>query len=348
MNSWTESISRLLTWRGALPRHMHLRGISIHISTLLALPLLMAGIATLPTLTALDGRWSAAAVTVPIVWLISLSVRTLAQWLAVGAQSEFELVVGPTGNISHEYDQLSGPSMMSYAVAGQSATMILALIGVLVLGATPSSPGLTLATLLELQTGWHLNAWATQLVWVNTFLFALHLLPASPLDARALYVGWCQISHPGISAGAVHRSLASADSHIGTAAASFALAMIATRMIENQPVGIWNVLLMVSIYMLVISQIEAYQAQQKDELLEPPTLRRRQRPKLASYPDSAFSKFADFDEEPLEMLNPHEVLDIDEILRKLHREGQDSLSAFEKEALLSASRELQAKRQSRS
>ena len=38
MNSWTECVSRWLTWRGALPRQLHLRGLYIHVSTLLALP----------------------------------------------------------------------------------------------------------------------------------------------------------------------------------------------------------------------------------------------------------------------------------------------------------------------
>ena len=37
-------------------------------------------------------------------------------------------------------------------------------------------------------------------------------------------------------------------------------------------------------------------------------------------------------------------VDIDEILRKLHREGVDSLSLIEQQALLTASRELQQKR----
>ncbi len=122
--------------------------------------------------------------------------------------------------------------------------------------------------------------------------------------------------------------------------------MIATRDDGKQSAGVWHFLLMVSIYMLLISQIEAYQAQRADELTQSPSLRRRQRPQLASYSDSSFSKFADYDEDPLDIPSPHEILDVDEILRKLHREGQDSLSAFEKEALLSASRELKARRQS--
>lgn len=347
MSSWTECVSHLLTWRGAVPRQMHLRGIYIHVSTLLAIPLAALAIFLVPLFTSLDGQWKVAAITIPLVWLTSLGIRILAQWLSLGSQSDFDLVVGPTGNISQEYDQLTGPNMMSYAVAGQSATMIMALIGALVLGATNSSPVLTFASVLELQTGWHLNAWASQLIWVNTFLFCMHLLPAAPFDARALYVGWRHISQPGVSAGTIHRLLSSVNSHIGTALASFSLAMLMVRIMENQPAGVWHFLLMVSIYMFVVSQIEGYQGQRADELTEPPTPRRRQRPQLASYSDTSFSKFSDYDEDPLDIPSPHEVLDIDEILRKLHREGQESLSAFEKEALLSASRELKARRQSK-
>lgn len=346
MNSWTESITRLLTWRGAMPSQLHLRCVYVHMSTLLAVPAVALGIAAVPYVTTLDGRWSIAAITLPIVWLLSLAVRIGAQWMAIGNQAGFELVIGPTGNLSHEYDQLSGPNMMSYAVAGQSATLITALVGMLALGAAPSSPGLTLATLLELQTGWQWSAWASQLLWVNSLLFAMHTLPASPFDARALYVGWRHISHPGLAASSVYRSLSSIDSHIGTAGAAFSLAMIFVRWMDSQPPGAWYFVLMVSIYLLVVSQIEAYHAHQAEEFLDPPAPRKRQRPRLASYPDSTFSKFADYDEDALDIPSPHEVLDVDEILRKLHREGQDSLSAFEKEALLSASRELKARRQS--
>ncbi len=346
MNSWTDSIIRFLSWRGELPKSLHLRGIYVHVSTILAWPVTALAILLIPEFTSLDGRWSVAALTLPIVWLVSLTVRILAQWLAIGAQSNIEVVVGPTGNISHEYEQLSGPNMMSYAVAGQAATMIMALIGVLILGASPSAPGLTLASLLELQTGWHWNAWASQLLWVNAFLFVMHLLPSSPFDARALYVGWCHISRPGVSRGRVLRMLASVSSHLGTAVASFSLALIVTRMMENEPAGIWHFLLVVSIYLLFMSQIEAYHAHQEDELYEPPAPRRRQRPQLASYPESSFSKFADYPDDSFDAPSPHEILDVDEILRKLHREGQDALSAFEKEALLSASRELKARRKS--
>lgn len=71
--------------------------------------------------------------------------------------------------------------MLAYAVAGQASTLLMGLLGVLILGAVTSSPvdGIALATLLDLQTGWGADAWASQLVWVNGFLFLLHMLPAA-------------------------------------------------------------------------------------------------------------------------------------------------------------------------
>ncbi len=136
--------------------------------------------------TSLDGQWNVAALTIPIVWLVSLAARTLAQWLLIGSDVDFELVVGPTGNISSDYDQLTGANMITYAMAGQSVTLVISLIGFFLLGTDPSSPGLTLATILELQTGWHWHAWASQIVWVNTFLFAMHFCPRAVRCQSAL------------------------------------------------------------------------------------------------------------------------------------------------------------------
>ncbi len=83
---------------------------------------------------------------------------------------------------------------------------------------------------------------------------------------------------------------------------------------------------MVSIYLLVISQIEAYHAQQADDYLEPPTPRRRQRHNWLRIPILPFQNSL-IRRRSAGGPSPHEVLDVDEILRKLHREGQESLSA---------------------
>jgi hypothetical protein len=244
--------------------------------------------------------------------------------------------------------------MLSYAVAGQSATLLLGLLGLLVLGAIAPTPasGLTLASILDFQSGWGSNAWASQIVWINAFLFGLHLLPAAPFDARALIVGWSRVSQPNLPVWRLHRLLASTDSHLAVGLAGFALAMIATRLATMDSVIMWYALLFVSIYLLMVSQFETFQAQQEEEFAEPelphtwrkrdPTSSiniQRQSKLMSEYRSgSAYS-------ESVELSSMAETLDIDEILRKLHREGQDALSAFETEALMSASREIQARRQ---
>ena len=354
MIGWRERIHYVLTWRGGLPSRLGLERVFIHLSTFVALPLSAAVLLLISNSAPGYAELRTAAVTLPIVWLGSLIARVAAQLLALGSHGdEFEMVIGPVGNMSNDYQELSGPAMLSYAVAGQSATLLLSLLGLLVLGAMAPSPaaGLTLASVLDFQSGWGNNAWASQVVWVNAFLFALHLLPAAPFDTRALVVGWCHVSRPNLPAWSVYRLLAAIDSHLAVAMAGFALAMIATRLAAMESVLVWYALLFVSIYLLTVSQFEAYEAHSEEEIAQEiprswrqrdpaSTLNLQRQPKLSSdySPLSSFADSADVAQGP-------DALDIDEILRKLHREGQDALSAYEKEALLIASRELQARRQ---
>ncbi|MGN6134106.1 MAG: hypothetical protein ACTHOU_06365 [Aureliella sp.] len=355
MTPWRERMRHVLTWRGALSSRFGLERVTLHLTAVLALPLTAIALLLLSASSPGYAELRTAAITLPIVWVASLIVRVAAQVLAIGSHGdEFEMVIGPTGNMSNDYQHLSGPAMLSYAVAGQSATLLLAMLGLLVLGAIAPSPanGLTIASILDFHAGWGSNAWASQIVWVNAFLFGLHLLPAAPFDARALVVGWTQVSRPNLPPWRVHRLLAAIDSHLAVGLAGFALAMIATRLAAMEPVFSWYALLFVAVYLLTLSQFEAYQAQQEEEFSTEPPLARpwKQRdpagvnllrqPKLGG-DYATLSSFA----EPPEAAPAPEALDIDEILRKLHREGQEALSAFEKEALLIASRELQARRQ---
>lgn len=356
MNVWREKLTQALTWRMALPSRFGLEHVYVHLSAIIALPLAAIGLGASLAAAPNYEELKTAAITLPIVWILSLVIRVAAQLLAIGSHGDdFEMVIGPAGNISNDYERLSGPAMLSYAVAGQSATLLLSFLGLLVLGAVAPSPanGLTLAWILDLQTGWSSNAWASQIVWVNGFLFLLHLLPAAPFDSRALVVGWCQVSRPAMSHAQVHRLLASIDSHLALAIAGFSLAMIVTRLSTMESVAIWYALLVVSIFLLTISQLESYLAQQQDDLAEPllprswkerdtaGSVHRQRRTKLSGeYSELPFGESADAPSD-------HEVVDVDEILRKLHREGQEALSPLEKEALLTASRELQARRQPR-
>lgn len=355
MSGWREKVASVLTWRGGLPSRLGLQHVYIHLSALIALPMTAIALGVLSASYAGYSELRTAAITLPIVWAASLLVRIAAQMLAIGSHGdELEIVVGPAGNISNDYEQLSGPAMLSYAVAGQSATLLLALLGLLVLGAIAPTPasGLTMASIFDFQSGWSSNAWASQIVWVNAFLFLMHLLPAAPFDARALFVGWHRVSRPGSPPWRLHRLLASTDSHLAIGLAGFALAMIATRLANMDSVLVWYAFLFVSIYLLTVSQLELFQAQQEEEFAEPelpPSWKKRdpansiniqrQSKMMTEYQSS--STYG----ESVELSSMAETLDIDEILRKLHREGQDALSPFEKEALMSASREIQARRQ---
>ncbi len=354
MRLWNELAGQILNWRGSLPKNWRLEFVSIHFSALFGL-----AISGLVLITALcvwpeERGLQTVAITLPVIWIGSLLLRITAQLLAIGSHGDHhEMVIGPVGNLSSDYEQLSGPAMMSYAVAGQAATVLVGFLGLLILSAVSPTPttGLTIATVLDFRTGWDSAAWASQIVWVNGFLFVLHLLPAAPFDARALYVGWCRVSRPGIATSEIHRLLATTNSHLAIGMAAFSLAMIISRLTSMEPAIVWYCLLAVSVYLLIASQIEIYQAEREEVYVDHPLTRgwsernvTQARERNSSYdPEFEFSESFD----SLDTPSPHEVLDIDEILRKLHREGQDALSPFEKEALLSASRELQARRQTR-
>ncbi len=47
-----------------------------------------------------------------------------------------------SGQLQHlsDYDQLTGANMITYAMAGQSVTLVISLIGFFLLGTDPSSP----------------------------------------------------------------------------------------------------------------------------------------------------------------------------------------------------------------
>jgi len=353
MNEYRPKLAELLTWRGAFPARWGLHHLSIHLSALIAIALTSIVLLILASSSVANAELRTAAITLPVVWVFSLSIRIVAQRLAIGARGDqLEIVVGPAGNISNDYENLSGPNMLSYAVAGQSATLLVGLLGLLILAAIAPTPatGLTLAALLDFQSGWSSHAWASQTVWVNVFLFAIHLLPAAPFDTRALIVGWCHVSQPNWTSARISRLLAATASHLAVGIAGFALAMIATRLAAHEPVVIWYAFLLVSVYLLSVSQFESFQAQQEEELSEPLTRswRRSVQASLNLQRSSASYGDPDTDEAytpPDNDFLPHPPLDVDEILRKLHREGQEALSVREKDALLNASRQLQARRQ---
>ncbi|MFO1064173.1 MAG: hypothetical protein U0892_09945 [Pirellulales bacterium] len=295
-------------------------------------------------------------VTLPVVWLISRIVRLAAQVLAIGSHGdEFEMVVGPTGNTSSDYELLSGPAMLSYAMAGQAATLLLSLLGLLVRAAiaptASPTPDLTLASIFDLGTGWGSDAWASQILWVNGFLFVIHLLPAVPFDTRALLVGWFRITQPQAPSSVHYRALASAGSHLAVLIAGAAGAMILSQLGNTEGFNLWYAAVLISIYLFMISQFELLKSRDEEDIdgLKPrPTLRRDHQAAAQTGRHlklhAGHQTFLDDELLSQEDFEPAAPVDIDEILRKLHREGRDALSDSEKEALLSASREIQERR----
>ena len=161
----------------------------IHGSLLLTLVLFSLGLLFLSTTRPGLAEFRPLALTLPAIWVVSLAVRIAAQHLAIGAYSlELETRLGPSGNLSTEYEFMPPQQILRYSLAGHAATAFLVLIGLIV--SAVLVPGensqMKLAALLDVHGGWTSLAWATQIMWVNLFIGAFNLLPTIPFDNRAL------------------------------------------------------------------------------------------------------------------------------------------------------------------
>lgn len=307
------------------------------------------------------------AITLPIVWIVSLAFRIAAQQLAIGDFAhDSQTVVGPTGNFHTDYEYLSARPMLLYSVTGQLASLGLIALGLVINAAlTPTSESVNLsAELLDLRGGWESRAWATQIMWVNVFLFCLHLLPTIPFDMRATVFAVLSLRSRTAQEPKVFRRIASFDSHL--AAVMFGAGILAA-CIEaasgHEIIG-WYAAIAAAVYLFVASQWEGARAEELEEQYSPTPMRivRRDAPQPPAVdfhleselpPEDSFSERAaeaqdaaddflgGFDNSNAAVPYPP---DVDEILRKLHREGTDSLTLIEREALLSASREIQERR----
>ncbi len=124
-----------------LPNRWGLGQAEIHYSLLVTLGLL--SMLMLAIGGSSPGRYELrfAAITLPIVWVVRLAVRTAAQHLALGGfANSVQTVLGPTGNLSSDYEVLPPTRIYAYALAGQLATVALALLGLIIAGATASVP----------------------------------------------------------------------------------------------------------------------------------------------------------------------------------------------------------------
>ncbi len=306
------------------------------------------------------------AITLPVVWLVSLAFRIAAQQLAIGEFAhESQTVVGPSGNLHTDYEYLAPRHMLCYSITGQLASVGLIALGLVINAALAESPAST-AELLDLKGGWGSRAWATQIMWVNIFLFCLHLLPTVPFDMRASVFAMFSMKSRTAQEPLVFRRMAAFNSHLsammfGVGASAACLGALLGREILG-----WYAAIAAAVYLFVASQWENARAEELEQEYVPmPTRLTRHDNKQDLQPHLNFegndAETAGADDEFIdhgearqaaeEFLGGYEgdlsaetPPDVDEILRKLHREGPDSLTVEEHQALLSASREIQERR----
>lgn len=356
MNPLTDLLDRVKSWSLRLPSSWGFGHVEIHSSLIIALPCLAAALMILSFSRLGMAELRTAAITLPLIWLLSLLIRVAAQQLAIGTHANhLETVVGPAGNLSTDHERLDGPVMFSYAIAGQMATASLVILGFVVSAAIApvgqtaliNQSALTTSELLDFKCGWTSRAWASQIMWLNLFIGSLHLLPTVPFDMRALVYACNRIRNRRLAQSRIYQMLASMDSHlscilfgVGAACAVFQYNF------ENILTG-WYGFIAASIYLFVGGRWEAARAAEFDEpAFQEPAFMSRRDPAHARQTDSPFPARSDY--------QPHlsnyatqeteRALDLDEILRKLHREGQKALSELERQALLTASKRLKNQR----
>ncbi len=348
MNPITDIIDRMKSWSLRLPSGWGFGQVEIHSSLLIALPSLATVLTILSFTQSGMSDLRTAAVTLPLIWLVSLLIRVAAQQLAIGTHANhLETIVGPAGNLSTDHERLDGPVMFSYALAGQLATASLVILGFVVSAAIApvSESALTASELFDFKGGWTSRAWASQIMWLNLFIGSLHLLPTVPFDMRALVYACSKIRRRRVTQSHVYKTLASMDSHLSCILLGVGIAGAVFQYNFDGVITGWYGFIAASVYLFVGGRWEAARAAEFDEPeIEEPAFMSRRDPAHARQLDSPFPARSVYQPHSEHFPDPNAslapTLDLDEILRKLHREGQDSLSTVEKEALLSASKRL--------
>ena len=348
----TDLLDRAKSWSLRLPRGWGFGHVEIHSSLIIGLPSLAAVLVVLSFMRLGMTELRTAAVTLPLIWLISLLIRVAAQQLAIGTHANhLETIVGPAGNLSTDHERLDGPVMFSYALAGQIATASLIILGFVVAAAIApvNQAGLTASELFDFKCGWTSRAWASQILWLNLFIGSLHLLPTVPFDMRALVYACSRIRHRRVAQSRIYQTLASMDSHLSCILFGVGIACAVFQYNFAGIVTGWYGFIAASVYLFVGGRWEAARAAEFDEpAFEEPAFMSRRDPAHARQSDSPFPARSDFQPHSshytaLDVDLTH-TLDLDEILRKLHREGQGSLSDSERKALLTASKRLKDQR----
>ncbi len=359
---------RIRTWTMRLPNVCGLGQAQIH-SSLFIMLLLLSGLMGAVGLSRPGfEELVPAMLTLPLVWVLSLAVRVAAQQLVLGENSiEMEMTVGPSGNLMTDYEYLPAKRILVYSVAGQVATLALVLLGFIVTAAMTQVEGESPAVprLLDFRGGWQSDAWASQIMWVNLFLFSLHLLPTVPFDTRASIFALFSWRNRNAQEPIVFRKMAELVSHLSMLMLGAGLAMLVLSLAFRQEIFGWYVSIAAAVYLFVAGQWESARAEELEAQYAPVHPRKHRRLKTGNASSSRpHLKFRA--EEPISNSEGHTPassvaadppsaqdysnseastpVDVDEILRKLHRDGRASLSRLEQEALLSASRVLQERR----
>ncbi len=363
MAGFTKAISKSISWTLQVPLSWGLGQVEIHLSLFVSVLLCSLGLVASATLIPDQPQLADlnyAAVTLPIIWIVSLLVRLAVQILAIGIHgNDLETVVGPTGNLSTDYERLEGPVLLTYSVAGQAATLLLALLGFTVHAAI-SHPSTSIAEAFNFHGGWDSRGWASQILWVNLFLFVLHLLPSAPFDMRAFAFGWWKIANRKLAISGAYRGLGNLNSHLASILVGIGMTILALDFFTPRQLAGGALVFVPAAYLYLVSRWEHSLASDIDDLnqldrqlgaalfdsssqLEPSNAKARsvQAAHAGIDPVDEFGKF-------VEQPKRDESLDVDNILRKLYRHGDASLTASEREALLTASRQIKAKRNSES
>lgn len=356
-----------------LPRSWGLGQAEIHSSLLVSLLLLACFFFGLSFLRVGFAELRSLAVTLPIVWVVSLAVRIAAQQLAIGEYSnDMGIVVGPSGNLQTDYEYLPSRIVFAYSAAGQLASLGLVSVGLIVGAAmiTPSGSELTIAELLDLRGGFGSHAWATQIMWVNIFLVAIHLLPTVPFDMRATTFAYFSNRSANPQDPSVFRKVGAVDSHLAALMAGVGIASVGFGAIMQQEVLGWYAAAAAAVYLFIAGRWELARAEELEEQFAtvPTPLTRLDVSSTVHAPhinfgadvdstpsdaidgltaeafDSAEQMFDEFEDEFESPSVSPEPMDVDEILRKVHKEGTGSLSESERQTLLSASQQLKQRR----
>lgn len=360
-----------------LPNVWGLGQAQIHSSLLMMLGLLSLLICAIGLSRTGFSELLPAAITLPVVWIISLAVRVAAQQLVLGECAlDMDTTVGPTGNLSTDYEYLPPQRIWVYAIAGQLANLGLVFLGLIIHGASLQASDVgevSASRLLDLKGGWGSDAWASQIMWVNIFLSGLHMLPTVPFDARALLFALFSLPQRSLQEPQVFRRLANLVTHLATFMLGAGLATLVISWIWQREIMGWYAAVAAAVYLFVAGRWEASRADDLEEQYAPILRQHTGQPRPPRPPHLKYQVGPG----PSEPVAPRSVTqsreesssppaisdaaavgitrdvapeqaeavpDVDEILRKLHREGRDALSAGEREALLSASRKLQQRR----